>query len=151
MFRLDNQLIKLNGSSLHSLDLKDHSSWNFQLALDKRDTDSNETEPWIQWSTINCILAGSWFIKVDEFDVDKQYLMCWGDLLSYNLLQAIPEQITYNQPRFISLKLLVLACMGPFNYSLTFRNYGPNKASTSVGSSGLYFSIITSQLLVDPY
>ena len=40
--------------------------------------------------------------------------------------------------------------MGPFNCSLTFRNYGPNKASTSVGSSGLYFSIITSQLLVDP-
>lgn len=50
-------------------------------------------------------LAGSWFIKVDEFDVDKQYLICWGDLLSYNLLQAIPKQITYNQPRFISTKI----------------------------------------------
>ena len=46
MFRLGNQLIKRNGSSLHTVDLKDfYFSQNFQLDLNKRDTDLNETEP----------------------------------------------------------------------------------------------------------
>ena len=37
---------------------------------------------------MNCVLAGSWFIKVDKFDVDKQYLMCREGFLSHDLLQA---------------------------------------------------------------
>ena len=41
---------------------------------------------------MNCVLAGSWFIKVDKFDVDKQYLMCREGFLSHDLLQATSGQ-----------------------------------------------------------
>ena len=46
-----------------------------------------------QLSTMNCILAGPWFIKVDKFDVDKQCLMFRGGFLSHDLLQSIPGRL----------------------------------------------------------